>query len=90
MNYENNKLKNITDEIENLDIKYHIEILRIFKNNNINITENNNGCFINMNDVNDKIIKEIKDFILFNKNNETELKKQEEIKKSLIENVLKS
>lgn len=90
MNYENNKLKNLTEKIEKLDIKYHIEILRILKKNNINITENNNGCFINMNDVNDKIINEIEDFILFNQNNENELKKQEEIKKSLIENVLKT
>ena len=44
----------LRDKIQNLDKFHQLEILRIFKTNNINHTENRNGIFINMNDL-DKI-----------------------------------
>jgi hypothetical protein len=41
----------LRDKIQDLDKFHQLEILRIFKTNNINHTENRNGIFINMNDL---------------------------------------
>ena len=35
-------------KIENLDEIHHKKILEIFLNNNIHVSENRNGCFINI------------------------------------------
>tara|TARA_E500000178_G_C16312095_1_gene440994 strand:- start:125 stop:415 length:291 start_codon:yes stop_codon:yes gene_type:complete len=83
-----NLLKNICEKIDKLSKEKHIAILKIFKKDKINITENNNGCFINMNEVSDSILNEIIKYLEFNINNENELKKQETIKQSIIENIL--
>lgn len=83
-----NLLKNICEKIDKLSKEKHIEILKILKKDKINITENNNGCFINMNEISDSILNEIIKYLEFNINNENELKKQETIKQSIIENIL--
>ena len=38
----------IKNKIETLDKNYQIEILKIFLKHNIEMTENNNGTFINL------------------------------------------
>jgi hypothetical protein len=84
MNKEN--LKNLCETIEKMKQKEHIEILKIIKNspNNINITENNNGCFINMNTIDDTTIKNIEKYVSFLKHKEKELSEQEIKKNSLL------
>mgnify|MGYP001445740869 CR=1 FL=1 len=84
MNKEN--LKNLCETIEKMKQKEHIEILKIIKNspNNINITENNNGCFINMNTIDDTTIKNIEKYVSFLKHKEKELNEQEIKKNSLL------
>ena len=83
-------LENLVNNIENLDSKHHIEILRIIKHEQpgIRITENNNGCFINMNEINDEILKKIEQYLEFNSNKEKELKEHETIKNNIIENFI--
>ena len=81
-------LKNICDKINKLTPEDHIEILRIIKTKtNVNITENNNGCFINMKDIQPEIIDEIKIFLDYKINKDLELKEQEDIKESLIKSL---
>jgi hypothetical protein len=70
MNVEE-KIK-LRDEIEKLDKNNHLEIFKILKKHNISFSENKNGSFINLNFVNDFILSEIKEYILY-------LKKQENI-----------
>jgi len=81
-------LKNICDKINKLSTEDHIEILRIIKTKtNVNITENTNGCFINMKDIPYDIINEIKMFLDYKINKDLELKQQEDIKESLIKSL---
>ena len=80
-------LENLVTHIEKLNSKHHIEILRIIKNKqpSIRITENNNGSFINMNDINEHVLVDINKYLEFNKNREQELEQHENIKNSIIE-----
>ena len=80
-------LENLVTHIENLNPKHHIEILRIIKikQSSIRITENNNGSFINMNDINEDTLVDINKYLEFNKNREQELEQHENIKNSIIE-----
>lgn len=79
-------LKEICNNIEKLNKTDHIEILRIIKSNsNINITENSNGCFINMKDIPDKVLKDINLYLNYIKKKNLELDKQEIIKKNIKE-----
>ena len=53
------KLKNI---IERMDVIHHKKILVLFKKRGINISENRNGSFINITNINDNIIEELNDY----------------------------
>ena len=90
MNQENstlniNKLNNIKNIINTMDITHHIEIGKILKKNNIFLNENNNGIFVNLNTINESIIKEIEEYIYFI-NKQSEIIKLDENKKIDIEN----
>ena len=56
----------LRDKIQALDKFHQIEIFKILKTDNVNYTENRNGIFINMNELDNKIIKKIeKYYIMF-------------------------
>ena len=80
-------LENLVNCIEPLHTEHHIEILRIIKNKQpgIRITENNNGCFINMNDIDERILFDINNYLEFNKKREKELEDHETTKNNIIE-----
>ena len=89
----NNKLlENIISDVETLNKQEHIEILRILKskNYNIKITENNNGCFINLNDVDEKILEQIQKFIFFITDKNKELDNYETLKNDILENYIEN
>lgn len=67
----------------------HIEILRIIRSstNNISISENSNGCFINMDDIDSDTFQNIKRYVDFYKKKEEELKQQEAEKNNLVESL---
>ena len=72
----------LRDEIEKLNKNNHLEILKILKKHSISFSENKNGSFINLNCVDDFILSEIKEYILYlqkqeNIINEVEVQKQE-------------
>ena len=82
-----NRVKNLCESIEKMEQKEHIEILKIIKKSplNINITENNNGCFINMDNVDEETIQNIEKYVDFFKQKEKELNDQEKQKISLLD-----
>jgi len=81
------QLKDLCEIIEKMNQKEQIEILKIIKQSteNINITENNNGCFINMKMVDDKTIENISKYVDFFKQKEKELNEQELEKITLLD-----
>ena len=83
-NYD--ELEKLRKTIENLNTSHHLEIAKIFKLNNIKLTENNNGIFINLNKIPLSIIKEIKNYMEFIKTQEN-LIKIDESKKETLENI---
>lgn len=64
-------IKALKNKIEKLEEMEQYEIIKILNKNDYNYTKNNNGYFINMNNIPENVIDEINTFIEFsNKNNE--------------------
>jgi fructose-1,6-bisphosphatase/sedoheptulose 1,7-bisphosphatase-like protein len=87
INYDD--LEKIRKTIEKLDKSRHIDIAKIFKKNNIKLTENNNGIFINLNNIPSGIINEIKQYINFVKTQETMISIDESTKVNIEKNFFK-
>lgn len=81
MNYKN--LERLTNEIECLSKNHHIEIAKILKTNNVKLSENNNGIFVNLNNLNNSTITEIKTYISFLKQQNNYVNIDEDIKTKL-------
>jgi len=82
--HEINKLQTIKTEIEDLNPTYQIEILKIIiGDDSVNISENNNGIFINLTDLNDDMINKLENFIQYVKAQQVQLANIE-IKKDVI------
>ena len=79
----------LCEEINSMNNSEHIEILRIIRSstNNISISENSNGCFINMDDIDSDTFQNIKRYVDFYKKKEEELKQQEAEKNNLVESL---
>ena len=75
----------LRNEIEKLDKSNHLEILKIFKKHNISFSENKNGSFINLNFVDNFILSEIKEYILYLKNQENLINELEVQKKEFVQ-----
>ena len=74
MNKNIKKFESINSKIEKLNKKQHIEILRIItKDEKVNISENKNGTFINMNELNNEIINKIVEYLNYIETKEKEL-----------------
>ena len=69
INMENKKniktLKKLKKNILNLCKKEQIEIFKIIRNKKENFSENRNGIFINLNKIDENIIKKVSDFVIF-------------------------
>ena len=95
MNKEDNKIelykikKNLINDIKNLSKNEHIQIFHIIKNANIKYTENNNGIFINLNNINNALLYKLIDFIKYTKFNNNELEKIDKIQDKLREENIK-
>tara|TARA_B100000886_G_scaffold159008_1_gene108428 strand:+ start:278 stop:544 length:267 start_codon:yes stop_codon:yes gene_type:complete len=83
-------LEELSNTITNLDKPHHIEILRMIKQDaqNIPISENTNGCFINMNELNDALLHKIRQYVDYNENQQIELDQHETIKNTIIEELI--
>lgn len=82
-----NNLIQIKNEIEECSKIHQIEILRILsQDNSITLNENNNGIFVNLTDVNEDIIKKIKEYLQYVKKQKIGLTQLENMKKDLEKN----
>jgi hypothetical protein len=55
--------KSLMEKITRLGPTEHEEIFKIFQKHQINFTENKNGIFVNLKNINDDIVKEINNFV---------------------------
>ena len=65
VNYKNREdfLINLKKNIENLHVNEQIEILDMMIKENVNISENNNGSFVNISSIDDAFLFKIYNFI---------------------------
>ena len=76
----NNELLVIRDEIEKMEKIHQVHILKIFKKNNIDFTENSNGIFINMSILSKDILNDIRSYIKYVNLQQKQLNKVEQDK----------
>tara|TARA_Y100000741_G_C18261421_1_gene560667 strand:+ start:5140 stop:5439 length:300 start_codon:yes stop_codon:yes gene_type:complete len=79
-------LINLKKNIENIDQSHHIEIFRIFQENNISYSENRNGIFINMNNIPEDVLIKINKFLTYIKTQEQHLDNVEKLKSDYKDN----
>ena len=81
--YDNTKLNYIREQIENMSKFNQIEILRILtKHSSVTINENRYGIHINLTDLNQSLIEELKIYIRYVKSQEQQLDQTEKQKES--------
>ena len=78
-------LSRLSKKIEKLNKIHHVEIGKILFDNNIKLSENNNGIFVKLNNISENIINKISDYIDFINNQESHIN-IDEIKKNKLEN----
>ena len=76
------ELEILCNNVQSMRVFHQKEVLKILNNHKDNVTlnENKNGVLVNLTDVSDSIISEIKDYIEYVNNQEKELNDDEEIK----------
>jgi len=78
------KLQNIKETIEKMSKLQQIDVLKLFVESNIETSENSNGTFINLTELDENIIKKLLDYIVFIEE-QNKLIDDIEIKKQLIQ-----
>ena len=89
MKKEQNELYEIKTKIEELSKLHHIELLHIFMKNNCEMSENQNGTFLNLTKMTPKIISEIKDYLEYVQFQNESLKEIEKKKENLVKRYFK-
>ena len=82
-------LKQVKDRIEALNQHHQIQILKIITQNNVVHTENKNGAFINLTNVDDAVISKITDYLGYVDEQETQLNEVENQKTELTKQFFK-
>ena len=81
-------IKKLIMSIEAMNKDHHIEIYKIIKSYDIEITENNNGVFVNMKNINQECLEKINSYVKFINENKQDIidyeKKKEENKLKLL------
>ena len=70
-------LKQIKDRVEAFNQHHQIQILKIMTQHNVDLTENKNGSFINLTNVDDVVISKITDYLSYVDQQEMQLKEIE-------------
>ena len=82
-------LKHLKDRVEALNQHHQIQILKIMTQCNVALTENKNGSFINLTNVNDDVISKITDYLSYVDAQETQLNEIENQKTELTKQFFK-
>lgn len=75
--------QDLKEKIEKLDKYNQIEILKIFLKHNVEITENNNGSFINLTYVKKRAFNEIQKYLKYIEKQEETLRETENLKNEM-------
>ena len=82
-------LKQVKDRVEALNQHHQIQILKIMTHHNVGLTENKNGSFINLTNIDDVIISKITDYLSYVDQQEMQLKEIENQKTELTKQFFK-
>jgi hypothetical protein len=82
-------LKQLKDHIEGLNQHHQIQILKILTQCNVSLTENKNGSFINLTNVDDAVISKITDYLSYVDKQEIQLNEIENQKTELTKQFFK-
>ena len=77
---KNTELINIKNKIEEMNKFHQIEILKILKNTNVILNENKNGIFVNLSDISNDNLDNLKKYINYVSVQENQLSKFEDKK----------
>ena len=77
--FNNKQKKALYDRINTLSSTEHEEILKIVKSHGITCSQNKNGIFFNLSAVNDDVVKEIDNFVVYCMSNKQELDEYDKI-----------
>ena len=83
------QLKLLKDRIETLNQHHQIQILKIVTQNNVAYTENKNGSFINLTNVDESVISKITEYLNYVDEQESQLKEVENQKTELTKQFFK-
>ena len=70
-------LKQIKERVEALNQHHQIQILKIMTQHKVDLTENKNGSFINLTNVDDVVISKMTDYLSYVDQQEMQLKEIE-------------
>ena len=76
-------LKQLKNIIEEFSKNQQLDILKLLTKHQVNISENSNGSFVNLSDIDNKILVEIQEYIDFINTQDSNLNKVENKKKVL-------
>ena len=82
-------LKQLKDRIEGLNQHHQIQILKIITQNNVVYTENKNGSFVNLTNMDDAVVSKLTEYLSYVDEQETHLKEVENQKTELTKQFFK-
>lgn len=82
-------LKQLKDHIENLNQHHQIQILKIITQNKVAYTENKNGSFVNLTNMDNTIVSKLTEYLSYVDEQETHLKEVENQKTELTKQFFK-
>lgn len=83
-------LKQLKDRIEALNQHHQIQILKIITQHNVICTENKNGSFVNLTNIDESVISKLAEYLSYVDEQETQLKEVENQKTELTKQFFKS
>ena len=89
-NMQSADLKQLKDRIEALNQHHQIQILKIMMQCNVGMTENKNGSFVNLTNVDDAVISKINEYLSYVDEQESQLNEVENQKTELTKQFFKS
>jgi hypothetical protein len=83
-------LKQLKDRIEALNQHHQIQILKIMTQCKVDLTENKNGSFVNLTNINEGVVSKLAEYLRYVDEQETQLKEVENQKTELTKQFFKS
>ena len=82
-------LKQLKDRIEALNQHHQIQVLKIVTQNNVAYTENKNGSFVNLTNIDEAVVSKLTDYLNYVDEQESQLTEVENQKNELTKQFFK-